>query len=81
MRKCRKTYIPKCLTLMQLVADLANTKSCKKNFKKLLKPWQMGTHLRELSESYLSYLVTDKVIISHQRANTWIDDHDQRLIL
>ena len=36
---------------MLLVANLANTKVCKKP-EKLLKPWQMGTHLRELSKSY-----------------------------
>ena len=40
------------LTLMLLVANLANTKSGKKPGK-LLKPWHMGTHLRVLSESYL----------------------------
>ena len=36
------------LTLMLLVANLANTK----NRKILLKPWHMGTHLRVLSKSY-----------------------------
>ena len=36
---------------MLLVANLANTKRCKIT-EKLLKPWQMGTHLRVLSESY-----------------------------
>ena len=40
------------LTLMLLVANLANRKWCKKPYK-WLKPWQMGTHLRVLSESYL----------------------------
>ena len=39
------------LTLMRLVANLANTKRCRKP-EKWLKPWQMGTHLRELRESY-----------------------------
>ena len=39
------------LTLMLLVANLANTKRCKKN-EKLLKPWQMSTHLRVLGESF-----------------------------
>ena len=33
------------------VANLANTKLCKKPAK-LLKPWHTGTHLRVLSESY-----------------------------
>ena len=36
---------------MLLVANLANTKRCKKH-EKLLKPWQMGTHLRVLGESF-----------------------------
>ena len=40
------------LTLMLLVANFANTKSCKKNPEKSLKPWQMGTHLRVLREGY-----------------------------
>ena len=39
------------LTLMLLVANLANTKWWKK-LRKWLKPWQMGTHMRVLSESY-----------------------------
>ena len=39
------------LTLMLLVVTLANTKLCK-NPEKLLKPGQMGTHLRVLSESF-----------------------------
>ena len=39
------------LTLMLLVANLANTKWCKKTWK-WTKPWQMGTHLRVLSESF-----------------------------
>ena len=38
------------LTIMLLVANLANTNSCKKS-EKWLKPWHMGTHLRVLSES------------------------------
>ena len=33
-----------CLTLMLLLANLANTKYCKK-MEKLLKPWHMGIHL------------------------------------
>ena len=37
------------LTLMLLVADLTNAK----NLKNILKLWQMGTHLRVLSESYV----------------------------
>ena len=39
------------LTLMLLVANSTNTKWCK-NPEKSLKPWQMGTHLRVLSESF-----------------------------
>ena len=39
------------LTLMLLVANLANTKWCKKTWK-CLKPLQMGTHLKVLSESF-----------------------------
>ena len=39
------------LTLMLLVANLANTKRCKKS-EIYLKTCQMGTHLRVLSESY-----------------------------
>ena len=39
------------LTVMLLVANLANTKWCK-NPEKWLKPWHMGTHLRVLSKSY-----------------------------
>ena len=42
---------PLYLTLMLLVANLANTKWSKKP-EKWLKPWHMGTHLRVLSESY-----------------------------
>ena len=38
-------------TLMLLVANLAITKLCK-NPEKLLKSWQMGTHLRMLSKSF-----------------------------
>ena len=38
---------------MLLGANLANTKRCKKNNEKLLKPWQMGTHMRVLGESFL----------------------------
>ena len=36
---------------MLLLANLPNTKWCK-NPEKLPKPWQMGTHLRVLSESF-----------------------------
>ena len=39
-------------SLMLLVADLANTKGCKKA-EKWLRPRHMGTHLRVLSESYV----------------------------
>ena len=39
---------------MLLVANLAITKWCKKP-EKLLKPWQMGIHLRVLKESYHAY--------------------------
>ena len=39
------------LTLMLLVDTLANTKWCE-NPEKWPKPWQMGTHLRVLSENY-----------------------------
>ena len=38
-------------TLMQVVANLANTKSCKIP-EKCLKPWHMGTHLRVHRKSY-----------------------------
>ena len=36
---------------MLLVDNFANTKRCKKP-EKLLKPWQMGTYLRVLGESF-----------------------------
>ena len=36
---------------MLLVANLTNTKWCKKSWK-WLQPWHMGTHLRVLMESY-----------------------------
>ena len=39
------------LTLMLLVAKLANTNLCK-NPEKSLKPWHIGTHIKGLSESY-----------------------------
>ena len=39
------------LTLTLLVANFAITKLCK-NPEKRLKPWQMGTHLKVLSEGY-----------------------------
>ena len=39
------------LTLMLLLANMAKTKRCKKP-EKWLKPWQMGTHLKALRESY-----------------------------
>ena len=39
------------LTLMLPVTNLANAKRCEKPGK-LLKPWQMGTHLRVLGESF-----------------------------
>ena len=44
--------IPQLLTLMLLVANLTNKKSCKTP-EKWLKTWHSGTHLRVLSESYL----------------------------
>ena len=34
------------------MANLANTRWCKKKLKKWLKPWHMGTHPRVLSEGY-----------------------------
>ena len=37
------------LTFMQLVANCANSKGYKRT-EKWLKPWHMGTHLRELRE-------------------------------
>ena len=40
------------LTLMLQVANLANTKWCKKAEKLITETLQMGTHLRVLSESY-----------------------------
>ena len=46
---CRLLNLP--LTLMLVVANLANTKWCQKP-EKWLKPWQMGTHLRVLGESF-----------------------------
>ena len=39
------------LTPMLLVANLTNTKRCKKR-KKGLQPWHMGAHLRVLSQGY-----------------------------
>ena len=49
--KCLGTQTVTRLTFMLLVADLANTKWCKKP-ETWLKPWHMGTHLRVLNESY-----------------------------
>ena len=46
-----KAWILQSLTPMLLLANFANTKWCKKP-EKWLKPWQMGAHLRVLSESY-----------------------------
>ena len=48
---CQLAWFLWLLTLMLLVANLANTKWCKKP-EKWPKPWQMGTHLRVLSESF-----------------------------
>ena len=48
---CYDSYLQKVLTLMLLVAKLANTKQ-RKNHEKLQKPWHMGTHLSVLNESY-----------------------------
>ena len=42
------------LTLMLLVANLANTKWVKKT-EEILKPWHMGTHQRVLSEIFPMY--------------------------
>ena len=39
------------LTLMLVVANLANTKLYRKP-EKVLKPWNMGTHMKVLGESY-----------------------------
>ena len=39
------------LTFMLLAANFANTKLCRKYFN-WLKPWQMGTHLKEFSKSF-----------------------------
>ena len=50
-RDIRSEFMGYLLTLMLLVATLANTKWCK-NPGKLLKLGQMGTHLRVLSESF-----------------------------
>ena len=51
--KGEKSFKPKSasLTLMLLVANLANTKWCKTPVK-WLKPWHMGAHLRVPSKSY-----------------------------
>ena len=43
------------ITLMLLVANLANTKWCKTQ-EKSLKPWHMGTHLRGLIECYQRFI-------------------------
>ena len=45
------TKINKLLTLMLVVANLANTEWCK-IAEKWLKPWHMDTHLEAFSESY-----------------------------
>ena len=47
-----ETPQPRSLTLMLLMAILANTKWCKKP-EKWPKPWHIGTHLRVLSKRYL----------------------------
>ena len=39
------------MTLMLVVANLANTK-CSKKLEKIIKPWHIGTHMRVLSESF-----------------------------
>ena len=49
--KSDMVYLAVVKTLMLLVANLANTKWCKKP-EEWLKTWHMGTHLRGLSESY-----------------------------
>ena len=49
---CKGLCIAWCvLTLILVVENWANTKRCK-NTEKVLKPWQMGTHLNVLSKSY-----------------------------
>ena len=67
------------LTLMLLEANLANTKWCK-NTEIWLKPWQMVTHLRVLSESnpmntnmtrfrYVCFCILNKHSLSIRRVN------------
>ena len=51
------------LSLMLLVANLANTKWYKKNPEKWWKAWRMGTHLKILSLSYLSVLVLGPKVV------------------
>ena len=51
----RRSSDMKGLSLMGLVANLANTKWCQKS-EKWLKPWHIGTHLRVLSENYPLYI-------------------------
>ena len=53
---------------MLLVANLANTKWCKKP-EKWLRPWHMGTHLRVLSELSNEYQ-HDRVLIVFK--NLWV---------
>ena len=45
------------LTLMLLVANLANTKWCK-TLERWLKPWHMGTHLRALTAGAIQWIPT-----------------------
>ena len=53
---------------MLVVAHLANTKICKKT-EKLLKPWQMGTHLRVLGESFqMNKYLDDRVSMVFQES-------------
>ena len=78
---------------MLLIATLANTKLCK-NPEKLLKPWQMGTHLRVLSESYpkntnmtgfrwfstiFESLFFGRKYIQHE--NGWVGVHEEEVLL
>ena len=70
MRLCFFTtnYVPLITiiwTPMLLVANIANTKWCKKPAN-WLKPWHVGTHLRVLSETYLMNTNRVKLIIKNR---------------
>ena len=61
------------LALTLLVANLANTKWCKKPEKRL-KPWHMGTHLRVLSESYpINTNMTGSNCLGSKTHKTWTE--------